>query len=297
VLDRYEPNKEFLSFNVKKPFKGIVIKNELLIPEDREDDVRHIVFDISKSGFRYIEGQSVGVIPAGTNEKGKNHKQRIYSIASSSLGDDGKHQTLSLCVKRANTVDDDGVLHKGICSNYICDLKEGDEVLMTGPLGRTLMLPKNQNTKLIILATGTGVTPFRSFFKKIYEDNKSWSGGIDFYFGGKSKIEALYMNELNSEINDLENPNIPFNKYFAFSREMKNKDGGRMYIQHKIEENIEQIWNDIEKANFSFYMCGLKGIEEGVDAVLEKYAQSKGKNWSEMKNVFKKEKRWNVEVY
>jgi len=297
LLERVELTKEFKSFNPKNPFKAKVIKNELLTPQDSEDDVRHIGLDISGSDFRHIDGQSIGVIAKGIDEKGKPYRQRIYSIASSSMGDDGKHQELSLCIKRANNTTDDGVLHKGICSNYLCDLEIGDEVLCTGALGRVLLMPKEEKTKLILIATGTGIAPFRGFLNKIFLDLKSWSGGIEFYFGGKSKNNALYMNELNNEIGSLNNNSIVMNTHFAFSREMKNKDNGRMYIQHKIEENIEQFWSDITSDNFGLYICGLKGIEQGIDEVLSTYAKTKGEDWEEMKKVFKKEKRWNVEVY
>ena len=38
----------------------------------------------------YVEGQSIGVLPPGTDAKtGKPHQQRLYSIASSRYGDDG----------------------------------------------------------------------------------------------------------------------------------------------------------------------------------------------------------------
>jgi len=43
----------------------------------------------------YKEGQSVGVIPDGLDKNGKPHKLRLYSIASSALGDLGDSQTVS----------------------------------------------------------------------------------------------------------------------------------------------------------------------------------------------------------
>lgn len=297
MLERIEPNKEYPSFKMKNPFTAKVLKNDLLVSKDCEDDIRHIVLDLGESGFKHVNGQSVGIIATGHDEKGRTHKQRIYSIASSELGDDGKSATLSLCIKRANTMGEDGILYKGICSNYLCDLKVGDEVSCTGALGRALMLPKDENTNLILLATGTGIAPMRGFINSIYNDKKSWKGNIDFYFGGKRKDEALYMNDINSEISDLNNPNINMDTYFAFSREMMNKNNGRMYIQDKIEENISDLWAKFEDGNFAVYICGLKGIEQGLDDVLSAYAKSKNKDWLAMKADFKKAKRWNVEVY
>lgn len=42
----------------------------------------------------YREGQSIGVIPDGLDKNGKPHKLRLYSIASSALGDLGDSKTV-----------------------------------------------------------------------------------------------------------------------------------------------------------------------------------------------------------
>jgi ferredoxin--NADP+ reductase len=72
------------------------------------------------------------------NSKGKEvpHGVRLYSIASSRYGDffDGKSTTL--CVRRAVYNDpetgNEDPAKKGICSNFLCDAKPGDEIMMTG---------------------------------------------------------------------------------------------------------------------------------------------------------------------
>jgi len=43
----------------------------------------------------YREGQSIGVIADGVDKNGKPHKLRLYSIASSALGDFGDSKTVS----------------------------------------------------------------------------------------------------------------------------------------------------------------------------------------------------------
>lgn len=44
----------------------------------------------------YREGQSIGVVPDGIDKNGKPHKLRLYSIASSALGDFGNSQTVRI---------------------------------------------------------------------------------------------------------------------------------------------------------------------------------------------------------
>lgn len=53
----------------------------------------------------YKEGQSIGVIADGEDKNGKPHKLRLYSIASSALGDFGDSKTVcffSLIIVRTN---------------------------------------------------------------------------------------------------------------------------------------------------------------------------------------------------
>ena len=64
------------------------------------------------------------------------HGTRLYSIASTRYGDYFDGQTASLCVRRATFWDPEKNAEdpekKGICSNFLCDAKPGDEITMTG---------------------------------------------------------------------------------------------------------------------------------------------------------------------
>ena len=113
----------------------------------------------------YWEGQSYGVIPPGTNPKnGKPYTNRLYSIASSRYGDDMKGTSTTLCVRRATywcpELKADDPAKKGVCSNFLCDSKPGDEVMLTGPTGKVMLMPEDKpETDLIMVATGTGIAP------------------------------------------------------------------------------------------------------------------------------------------
>ena len=64
------------------------------------------------------------------------HGVRLYSIAASRYGDKFDGKTTSLCVRRAEYWDPEMKANdpakKGICSNFLCDAKPGDEINMTG---------------------------------------------------------------------------------------------------------------------------------------------------------------------
>lgn len=46
----------------------------------------------------YKEGQSIGIIADGEDKNGKPHKLRLYSIASSALGDFGDSKTVRFLI-------------------------------------------------------------------------------------------------------------------------------------------------------------------------------------------------------
>ena len=72
------------------------------------------------------------------NSKGKEvpHGTRLYSIAASRYGDTFDGKTTSLCVRRAEywcpEMKANDPAKKGLCSNFLCDAKPGDEITMTG---------------------------------------------------------------------------------------------------------------------------------------------------------------------
>lgn len=87
------------TYKPKEPFIGTVMSNSRLTGEDAAGEVCHIVFE-HEGEVPYAEGQSIGIIAEGEDAKGKPHKLRLYSIASSAPGDYGDGKTVSLCVKR-----------------------------------------------------------------------------------------------------------------------------------------------------------------------------------------------------
>ena len=65
-------------YKPKNPYLGECLSNDPLVAEDGIGTVQHIKFDLSEGDLEYVEGQSIGIIPEGTDEKGKPHKLRLY---------------------------------------------------------------------------------------------------------------------------------------------------------------------------------------------------------------------------
>ena len=259
--------------------------------------MNHIAFD-HDGELPYQEGQSIGILAKGLDAKGKPHKMRLYSIASSAPGDYGDGKTVSLCVKRLIYDDPEtGKEVKGVCSNYICDLKAGDEVEITGPVGKALLLPSDPDATVIMLATGTGIAPFRSylwrFFLEQHPDYK-FNGKAWLFLGVPTSSALLYDDEF-TKMKEIAGDKFQYD--YAISREATDKDGNKMYIQTKMAEYGEELWNLMQKPNTYVYMCGLKGMESGIQEALGGFAKENGVEWVDFVKGMKKDGRYHVEVY
>merc|ERR1711862_143556 len=61
-------------------------------------------------------------------------------------------------------------VYRGVCSNHICDMSVGDDVLITGPTGAEMLLPEDPEANIIMLATGKGIAPMRSYLRLLFND-------------------------------------------------------------------------------------------------------------------------------
>ncbi|MBK4731447.1 ferredoxin-NADP reductase [Oxynema sp. CENA135] len=285
-------------YKPKNPYIGKCLSNEALVREGGSGRVQHLVFDISGGDLRYLEGQSIGIIPPGEDEKGKPHKLRLYSIASTRHGDNEDDKTVSLCVRElVYQHPETNETVYGVCSSFLCNLNSGDDVQITGPVGKEMLLPDDEEATVIMIATGTGIAPFRAFlwrmFKEKHEDYQ-FKGLAWLFFGIPYTANILYKEELEQLQKEFpEN----FRLTYAISREQQNAQGGKMYIQDRIAENAEEIWQLLQKDNTHGYICGLKGMEDGIDAGMSAVTSKQGIDWSDYQKQLKKAHRWHVETY
>eukprot|EP00850_Spirogloea_muscicola_P021580 SM000255S08759 [mRNA] locus=s255:62245:63683:+ [translate_table: standard] len=251
----------------------------------------------------YWEGQSYGIIPPGENPKkpGTPNTVRLYSIASTRYGDDFDGRTASLCVRRAVYVDPEtgkeDPSKAGICSNFLCDSKPGDEISVTGPSGKVMLLPEGDPAAThIMVATGTGIAPYRGYLRRMFmEDVPTFQfSGLAWLFLGVANTDSLLYHDEFSKY--LEEHPDNFRYDLALSREQQNQRGGKMYIQDKIEEYSEEVFGLLEKGAH-IYFCGLKGMMPGIQDMLKRVAESRGSSYEDFLSKLKKNKQWHVEVY
>ncbi len=284
------------------PYIGKCISNQELVGEGGIGTVRHLKFDISGGDLRYLEGQSIGIIPPGLDKNGKPEKLRLYSIASTRHGDDVDDKTVSLCVRQLEYKHPEtNETVYGVCSTHLCFLEPGTDVKITGPVGKEMLLPKDTDAKVIMMATGTGIAPMRAYLWRMFKDKEraanpeyQFNGFAWMIFGIPTSPNILYKEELE-EIQQRYPDN--FRLTYAISREQKNAQGGRMYIQDRVAEHADELWQLIKEEKTHTYICGLRGMEDGIDAALTAAASKEGVTWSDYQKEIKKAGRWHVETY
>ena len=288
-------------YKPKTPFIGTVTENYSLLGDGAIGRVNHITFDLSGGDphLSYVEGQSIGIIPDGEDAKGKPHKLRLYSIASTRHGDDMEGNTVSLCVRQLQ-YEKDGETINGVCSTFLCDIEPGAKVKITGPVGKEMLLPEEEDANVIMFATGTGIAPMRTYLRRMFEaserDKNGWAfrGKAWLFMGAPKTPNLLYDEDFNRYETEFPE-NFRYTK--AISREQQNTKGGRMYIQDRVLEHADEIFSMIEDPKTHVYMCGLRGMEPGIDEAMTAAAAAKGLDWSELRPQLKKADRWHVETY
>jgi ferredoxin--NADP+ reductase len=94
-----------------------------------------------------------------------------------------------------------------------------------------MLLPDDEDSNIIMLATGTGIAPMRAYLRKMFEatekEKNKWNfRGKAWLFMGAPKTQNL-LYDADFEYYKSEYPeNLRYTK--AISREQKNTKGGRM---------------------------------------------------------------------
>ncbi len=224
--------------------------------------VRHIEIDVSGTPLAgaWRAGQSFGVVPPGVDAKGKPHKLRLYSIAGPTGGETGDGTILSTTVKR--TIEehwDDHRLFLGVCSNYMCDLQEGDTIHLTGPAGKRFLLPSDPTAHdYLFIATGTGIAPFRGMLMDLARSG--YRGQTTLVMGTPYRTDLLY----DAELRELERGHSWFSYRTAISREITEDQARPMYVQDRMEADAAAMRSLLASDRTLVYICGIAGMELGV---------------------------------
>jgi benzoyl-CoA 2,3-dioxygenase component A len=276
-------------YTLKTPVSATVAGNYRLTAAEVQSDIHHIVLDFGAQVFPILEGQSIGIIPPGTDANGKPHYMRMYSVASPRNGERDGYNNLSLTVKRV-VEDHDGQPTRGVASNYLCDLAKGASVQVAGPFGVNYLMPNHPDSNLLMICTGTGSAPMRAmteYRRRLRVAGQPLSGQLMLFFGARNPEELPYFGPL------LKLPADFIVKHFAFSRVPEQP---KAYVQDKIREAGKSV-AEVLKGDTYLYICGLKGMETGVMAALAEICSQHGLDWAALQAEMVASGRFHVETY
>ena len=274
----------------EKTVTATVTGNVRVTEVGKDYDTHHIVLDFGAMPFPVLEGQSIGIIPPGQDERGKPHHARQYSIASPRNGERPGYNNLSLTIKRV-LEDHQGKPVRGVGSNYMCDLKVGDKVQVIGPFGSSFLMPNHPKSHVVMICTGTGSAPMRAMTewrRRLRASGKFEGGKLMLFFGARTKEELPYFGPLQSLPHDFIDINL------AFSR---TPGQPKKYVQDAMRERAADLAKLLADPNAYFYVCGLKAMEEGVVLALHDVAKAAGLDWDVLGAEMKKQGRLHLETY
>ena len=274
-----------------EPFIVATVAGNVRVTEVGKDyDTHHVVLDFGTTPFPVLEGQSIGVLPPGTDELGRSHHARQYSIASARNGERPGYNNLSLTIKRV-LEDHDGRPVRGVASNYMCDLKVGDTVKVIGPFGASFLMPNHPRSSIVMICTGTGSAPMRAMTewrRRLRKSGRFEGGELMLFFGARSPGELPYFGPLQKLPREFIDNNLAFSRIPGEPKQ---------YVQDLIRSRAADVARLLRSDHSHIYICGLKGMEAGVDAAFRDVCDRHALDWDELLPRLREAARYHVETY
>lgn len=245
--------------------RATVIATDRITPAESPDEVRELVLEVDREDLPYQVGQSIGVRAPGRADLGQAEHYRLYSVADlPTVGPDGKPR-IRICVRRCTFIDEfSGEEVRGVASNYLCDLRIGDRLTVTGPHGLPFEVPKNPYANLILIGTGTGIAPFRALVKYLYSEGSGFEGKVRLLYGARSGLELLYMNDERDDLVQYYDRET-FEAFHALSPRPNWSDP--IAWDDAIGARADELLEMLREPDTYVYVAGLEGVRDTLDRV------------------------------
>ncbi|HET7662042.1 MAG TPA: FAD-binding oxidoreductase [Rhodanobacteraceae bacterium] len=213
--------------------------------------VRHLVFEREDGKpLAFTPGQFLQV--HFHYDDGKPTK-RSYSVASVGGEDDGEVMRVEIAVSYV-----DG----GAATQLLGNLEPGQSIEASGPYGRFCLMDADENRRYILIATGTGVTPYRAMRPRIAKLMRERGCQFVLLYGARNETELLYGEEFEAFAREHEG--FTFHPCLSRGARPDPRPDDRLgYVQSVLPELKPVADEDIA------YLCGNPDMVDATFAALK----------------------------
>ena len=192
---------------------------------------KHLEFEMpGMNRFGFVPGQWLSFRQV---KRDGEELTRAYSMASPPHD----NSRFALCLNR---------VQDGFMSNFLCDMREGEEIRCQSPFGDFILRSPMRDT--IFIATGTGIAPFRSILHWLLADPaRHQEKQLLLVFGSRTEKDVYYADEFRRL--SAEHPN--FHYLPTLSRGSADWRGLRGYVQEHVADIAQG------RTDMLAYICGL----------------------------------------
>jgi ferredoxin-NADP reductase len=213
--------------------------------------VRHMAFERADGApFAFVPGQFVQIHFSYADGK---PTKRSYSVATVGAGDTTPVARVEMAVSYV-----DG----GAATALLGNLPHGGQVEASGPYGRFCLMEPDANRRYLLVATGTGVTPYRAMLPQLKVLMAARDIEVALVYGARNEDEVLYADEFEAFAR--ENPRFHF--YCCLSRSPRAQPrahdrNGRVHVA------LAEL--EPEPAHDIAYLCGNPDMVDQAFALLK----------------------------
>lgn len=198
-------------------------------------------------------------------------KPRLYSIASSQ---EMHGDNLQLCIIKDDWTTPSGRYRQGLCTRYLESKSlpgQSQDTVATKMSAAGINIPDNPRPPYVMVALGTGIAPMRAMIedREMSRVRGETCGPMALFFGARHRAsEYSYGDEFESF--HANGKGVLSELHTAFSRDQAHK----IYVQNRIAENPDIIYDYLVKENGFFYLCGPAGnvpaaVRKQIIAILQ----------------------------
>ncbi|MEM1067662.1 MAG: oxidoreductase [Planctomycetota bacterium] len=266
--------------------RATIVQNDRLSAEHARREVHEIVLELDGS-MHALPGQNVGVLLPDESKGDDEVHFRLYTIADLPERREGM-QRIHIQVRRHQYFDAlTGETYRGIASNFLCDSKAGDEILITGPYGQAFEIPPEPHANMILIGAGTGIAPFRAFLKHVYRHYPEFTGQVYLFYGGETGLDLLYGNDQEKDIS-LYYDRDTFEAIEALSN---SNDPDSFRWSDAMRSRAKELAVLLSDPETFVYLAGLESIRDELEATLCEVAGS-NQRWYHWKEELVEDERW-----